>query len=448
MPRIISSHEKLAVIDDWLSGESRMDIARKRNMGNGTVYNIIQEWRIGIGVQKADGLRDLALILNKTRLTVTECADGLRTLMIFKKYGIKEDEDQEKLVYFLKDIYTRCQEVGFTPQLVFDYISDILKFSSEISISQIPQFIKKKIEEKEKYEKEGQELFNKKYDLIGIKKEIEQEIEELRKNKDTMTKTYQTFTIAKSRLEQYGIEMENIDQFVNCVVGISKENYDHVQVLAKITDYERLKEDSKYYKSEVDIMTNVLAELNKEIDDQKNNLNYMIIKVEIINELENRGFGITELRILINIINEIGLEHKQDYDEIRKEFFEDVKKNYGDVIGSRKEIDRLKKELKILEELTMKEREKYNSYPKVIESIRRLTGSRISEEDIVYIDKILSMTEYYNYKDKRLHKEGLIDDLQKYGNLKLAIKNLENEKENIKSNKKTQYKSMKKTKAL
>ncbi len=46
----------------------------------------------------------------------------------------------------------------------------------------------------------------------------------------------------------------------------------------------------------------------------------------------------------------------------------------------------------------MKEREKYNSYPKVIESITRLTGSRISEDDIVKIDKILSMTDYYYIK--------------------------------------------------
>ena len=48
----------------------------------------------------------------------------------------------------------------------------------------------------------------------------------------------------------------------------------------------------------------------------------------------------------------------------------------------------------------MKEREKYNAYPKIIESIIRLTGSGISEEDIVKIDKILSMTDYYLYKDK------------------------------------------------
>ena len=78
-------------------------------MGNGTVYNIIQEWRNGIGVQKADRLRDIALQLKKTGLTVTDCATGLRMLMIFKKYGIKTDKDQEQLTYFLKEIYTNVK---------------------------------------------------------------------------------------------------------------------------------------------------------------------------------------------------------------------------------------------------------------------------------------------------------------------------------------------------
>ena len=161
MPRIITLDEKLAVIDDWLNGDSRYDIAIKRMMGSGTVYNIIQDWRIGIGIQKADKLREIALKLNKTGLSVNDCALGLRMLMIFKKYGIKGDEDQEQLIYFLKEIYARCQEVGFTPQKVFDYISDILKFSSEISISKIPQFMKKRIEEKEELQSAVQKLSQK-----------------------------------------------------------------------------------------------------------------------------------------------------------------------------------------------------------------------------------------------------------------------------------------------
>jgi DNA repair exonuclease SbcCD ATPase subunit len=445
MPRIITLEEKHAVIDDWLDGESRNDIAVKRYLASGTVYNIIQEWRIGIGIAKADKLRDLAVKLNKTGVTVNDCAKGLRTLMIFKKYGIKEEgDDQEQLIYFLREIYTKCQEVEFKPQQVFDYISDILKFSSDIAITQIPHYIKTRTEEKEKLEREIQEFSEKIDELKETKEEIEQDIQQLRHLQGTMTKNYNMFMIAIHRLKKYGVEIENIDHLVNCVIGISKQGANPVHILAKVAEYEKLEADTKYYISEVNHKKEELSRLNQDINIQKNNLSYIKIKVDTINELENRGFGITELRILINIINEIGLEHKHDYDEIRKQFFEDLKKNYEEVIGSRKEIDRLKKELKILEEQTMKEREKYNSYPKVIESIRRLAGSRISEEDIVYIDRILSMTDYYLYKDKRLYKKGLIDDLQKYGNLKLAIKNLENMERDLKSTKKTHDKPTKK----
>ena len=88
------------------------------------------------------------------------------------------------------------------------------------------------------------------------------------------------------------------------------------------------------------------------------------------------------------MLNEIGLENNLNFNEIRKQFFDDVK-NYEEVIGSRKEIDRLKNELKNLEMKTMKEREKYIAYPPVIEVILRLAGSGINEDDIIKIDKIL-----------------------------------------------------------
>ena len=65
----------------------------------------------------------------------------------------------------------------------------------------------------------------------------------------------------------------------------------------------------------------------------------------------------------------------------------------------------------------MKEREKYNAYPKILESLIRLSSAGIAEDDIVKIDKILSMTDFYLYNDKPFSKEALIDDLQKYGNI-------------------------------
>ena len=404
MPKIITSHEKLAVIDDWLLGESRHDIAKKHNIGNGTVYNIVQEWSNGIGIQLADRLREIAIKLNQNGLTVSDCAKGLRMLMMLQKYDIKDDENQEKVPYFLKELYTKCQEVGLTPQKVFDYISDILKFSSEISISEIPKFMKQRIEEKEKLENEVQELSEKRDGLTEITKETEQEIEELRRIKETKTKTYKTFTTSKFRLKQYGIGMEDIDEFVKCVVGIFKEGYNPVQVLAKITSYESLEKNLTDYKEEVKRKKAEVDKLNQDISVKEVTLGYFKIKTDLIDELERMGFGNKELRSLFNILNEIGLENNLDFNEIRKQFFDDVK-NYDEVIGSRKEMDRLKNELKNLEIKIMKERENYIAYPPVIETLLRLAGSGIKENDIIKIDKILSMNDYYLNKDQPLYKE-------------------------------------------
>ena len=77
------------------------------------------------------------------------------------------------------------------------------------------------------------------------------------------------------------------------------------------------------------------------------------------------------------MLNEIGLENNQDFDEIKKKFFNDVK-NYEEIIGSRKEIERLKNELKILEIQTMKEREKYNCISRNNRKHNKINRSRNS----------------------------------------------------------------------
>ena len=72
----------------------------------------------------------------------------------------------------------------------------------------------------------------------------------------------------------------------------------------------------------------------------------------------------------------------------------------------------------------------------MIESIERLSKAEIYEDDILAIDKILSMTGISHlYKDKHRYIQTLINDL-KYGNLKLAIKNLEKQI-NLNSKRKT-----------
>ena len=260
-------------------------------------------------------------------------------LMIFKTYGIDGEEDQDRVTYFLKEIYNKCQEVELTPQQVFDYISDILKFSSEISLSQIPHYIKKRIEEKEGLERDVQKLSENIDELANIEGEKKQEIQSISKYEETKTKNYRMFILAKSSLAQYGIVMDDINKFIQSFVALSKEKYDPIQILTKITNYDNLKKESADYKEQVNRKKDELHKLNQEINVQETNLSYFKIKIDIINELEIRGFGNTELRTLINMLNEIGREHNLDFNDIRKKYFDDVK-NYEEVIGSRMEIDK------------------------------------------------------------------------------------------------------------
>ena len=85
MPRYISPEQRSSVIEDWLDGETREDIAINHNTGSGTVYNIVQEWSNSLGIEKANALRELAIQLKKNGLTVSDCAKGFRMSMIFKK---------------------------------------------------------------------------------------------------------------------------------------------------------------------------------------------------------------------------------------------------------------------------------------------------------------------------------------------------------------------------
>ena len=145
MPRYIAPDDKLSVIEDWLDGETREDIAIKHNIWSGTVYNYVHEWSNSIGFEKAAVLRELAIQLKKNRLTVSDCAKGFRMVMIFKKYGIKEeDEVVDRVTYFLKEIYLKCQEVNLSVQKVFLYIYDIINFSRNFHLTNTPISERKK----------------------------------------------------------------------------------------------------------------------------------------------------------------------------------------------------------------------------------------------------------------------------------------------------------------
>ena len=70
------------VIRLYLKGESRNDIAIICRLGQGTVSNIIDEWKRSLDIPDVQSLRDLAVNLKRCGIDAIQCAQGLSSFLI------------------------------------------------------------------------------------------------------------------------------------------------------------------------------------------------------------------------------------------------------------------------------------------------------------------------------------------------------------------------------
>jgi len=106
-----AEHIKSAVIDAWLMGKTRDNIASEFNVSTGTVSNIIEQWQNMIGVYDATNLRELGLALKKAGLTPSKCVDGLRITTILNQLGI----DKDHFFDFVNKLYGRSRKEKLEP---------------------------------------------------------------------------------------------------------------------------------------------------------------------------------------------------------------------------------------------------------------------------------------------------------------------------------------------
>jgi hypothetical protein len=81
----IPENIRQTVIRLWLEGKSRKDIAVTCGVSEGTVSNIISDWRQKLGEVDAEALRELGSNLKRTGIDAAQCAQGFRITMSMRK---------------------------------------------------------------------------------------------------------------------------------------------------------------------------------------------------------------------------------------------------------------------------------------------------------------------------------------------------------------------------
>jgi hypothetical protein len=89
----ISNSTRSIVIQQYLQGKSRDDIARDCGLGTGTVSNIIAGWKANLDHYVVEDLRELGINLKKFAISPAQCARGLEFTRNDKYYASESGND-------------------------------------------------------------------------------------------------------------------------------------------------------------------------------------------------------------------------------------------------------------------------------------------------------------------------------------------------------------------
>jgi len=113
---------KRAVIEVYLRGKSRDQIAADLRIGTGTVSTIISEWKTGLDYPIPEELHELALALQKLGISASRYAEGVRIASYLSMLGVHDEEFH----HFISGIYDRCKKMDLQPDKIASLLKQLL----------------------------------------------------------------------------------------------------------------------------------------------------------------------------------------------------------------------------------------------------------------------------------------------------------------------------------
>jgi hypothetical protein len=198
------------------------------------------------------------------------------------------------------------------------------------------------------------------------------ECEEALQKKNVTRDILQKFTHTEEILLEYGLSTEDIPNLVNALNNAEQLGYDANAIAEKISTIESLAKKEKELKNnlmvardELRMFKHATFVLNQEINKHQSTL-------DVYDKLHSLGFGLNELKLLNNTIQENAIANNDDSSIAIKKFFEDLEEKNA----LTKIVDELKQEKKRIEVLIDSQ---FNNAQKFIESAGQEAKKNIAD---------------------------------------------------------------------
>ncbi len=425
MPAKLPDNFKSLVIQEWLKGISRDEIAKNNGISAGTVTNLVEEWRRAIGLYAANELRDLAVTLKKVGIAPAQCAIGFRVTMMMNRLGVAIDNFES----FMNDIYDGCNAIGLTPQKISSYLADLMEFSKATPFSKISEFIRQQIEEKNGLEQEIERLRDQIKKLKAEKSVSENHLNSALHNEIITTVELNLYSDLKKELLQYGLSIKvDLARFVRTVKEISQKGYDAKNIIKVFSDFNSAKDEYLIYQASIPDLKMKCDKLNQERFILEEYMNYYNQRLILYDELQKMRFGRKELKQLYNTFNEIALANDIPQDQAHQKFFKDIEEDYDEKLGFELKLNRLRSEISTTSASLNILRTASFAQPLVGLSLQKLLLKGLNEVDIIELADILFEgfpdNSSSSTSNKDINKQSLKEDLKKYGSINSVLQEL------------------------
>jgi hypothetical protein len=227
---------KKAVIVQYLSGNSRDKIAADNGIGQGTVSNIIADFKKGVQDSDFSSVRELAVYCKKGDTNLADLTSALRIKNYINGLGIAEER--------LEQFVARCTN-SQDPQKLVDVLEKIGNIGLDVPLEELEEHINIRRAEK---------------DALEAEKEIlQKEIEEERKTLKELKKMAEDFLMAKGEMNKCGISGSDPSRFLNVIRTFQKYKYDCSKIInafteaLEVVDIKRLKEETDQQQNFINI---------------------------------------------------------------------------------------------------------------------------------------------------------------------------------------------------
>jgi Homeodomain-like domain len=331
----ISETTRQTVIRLWIEGNSRKDIALITGVSEGTVSNIIAEWRQKLGEGDAEAIRELGINMKRLGIDAAQCAEGLRISSTMKKLGVNVNQFKS----FINDIYGYCQRFGLTPLDIASNLHALINLSKEVPFSRIPDHIEEKkkeisgLDEQIKKRHEDIKKIDEAKETLEMETSTAKELRDLaRQEEKTITAELKDYSNRKAELGNYGLDIdEDFPKFVKLVMSLREYGFNVKEVISEFQDLQSLKLQLEYLPNRVKELVKRKSMLEQNCVILENRISVHYQKLSLIEELSSMGLGFNYLQLLCNTIREIASENGKSYRIALEQFFEWVEKLYGGI---------------------------------------------------------------------------------------------------------------------